>query len=372
FAENEIKPVILGFDEKEEFPVSLIEELGKTGVFGMNAPQKFGGMGADTLSYIIAVEELARVDGSVGATLAAHNSLGVGPIVEFGTEKQKQKYLPELCTGKALWAFGLTEKNAGSDAQAVETKADLKKGSWHITGSKLFITNGSSEISKGHTVAAITGKRPDGRKEISAILVENDLPGVTARTMRGKLVWRAANNADIAYKNVVVQEENLLGERGKGIHIMLKTIDNGRLSIAALGLGCAQGAYEMATEYAMKRKQFGKPISEFQAISFKLADMAMKVENARNTLYNACWLKDNGYEFGKQSAMAKLYCSEIAREVTDEAIQVFGGAGLLRENHVERFYRDQRLLQIGEGTSEILRMVISRKILKEFDQNSTD
>ncbi|NQU86675.1 MAG: acyl-CoA dehydrogenase family protein, partial [Mariniphaga sp.] len=265
-----------------------------------------------------------------------------------------------------------TEKNAGSDAQGVETTAEFKNGNWFINGSKLFIINGNSKISRGLTVAAITGQREDGRKEISAILVENDLPGITSHTMKGKLVWRVANNADIKYNNVVVPKENLLGEQGKGIHIMLKTIDNGRLSIAALGLGCAQGAFEMATDYAVKRKQFGKSISEFQGVSFKLADMAMKIETARNTLYNACWMKDNGLDFSKQSAMARLYCSEIAREVTDEAIQIFGGAGLLRENHIERFYRDQCLLQIGEGTSEILRLVISRKVLNDYESKSSE
>lgn len=365
FAEQEIKPVILYYDEKEEFPIDLIKQLGKLGVFGMNAPVEYGGKGLDTLSYIIAVEELARIDGSVGATLAAHNSLGIGPIMEFGTEEQKQHYLPSLCTGEKLWAFGLTEKNAGSDAQGVETTAQLKDGKWVVNGSKLFITNASSEIASGMTVAAITGTKPNEKKEISAILVDSDTSGYEKNVMKGKLVWRSADNGDIRFDNVSVPKGKLLGEQGKGIHIMLRTIDNGRLSIAALGLGCAQGAYEMAREYALNRKQFGRPIAEFQAVSFKISDMVMKIENARNTLYNACWLKDNGHEFGKQSAMAKLYCSEIAREVTDEAIQIFGAAGLLRENHIERFYRDQRLLQIGEGTSEILRMVISRKILRE-------
>lgn len=366
FAEGNIKPVILEYDKNEEFPTGLIAELGTLGVFGMNAPKEYGGTGSDTLSYIIVVEELARVDGSVAATLAAHNSLGVGPIVEFGTEQQKQELLPGLCTGKELWAFGLTEKNAGSDAQGVETTAGFSDGNWVVNGSKLFITNGSADISKGLTVAAVTGQRPDGKKEISAFLVRNNLPGVETLTMKGKLVWRAANNAELFYRDVKVGADDLLGERGKGIHIMLKTIDNGRLSIAALGLGCAQGAYEMALKYALERKQFGQAIAEFQSISFKLADMAVKIEAARNLLYNACWLKDSGAEFGKQSAMAKLYCAEVAREVTTEAMQIFGGAGLLHENHIERFYRDQRLLPIGEGTNEILRMVISRKIIKEF------
>lgn len=366
FAEAIIKPVIDDFDEKEIFPVELVREMGKIGVLGMTAPVEFGGQGSDYLEYIIAIEEMARVDSSMAATLAAHNSLGVGPIVEFGSQKQKETFLPAFCTGEKLWAFGLTEENAGSDAQGVETIAQISGNEFLVNGSKKYITNGTSEISAGMTTLAITGEK-DGRKEFTAILIEKEREGFIRETMKGKLVWRAADNGILYFNDCKVPLENQLGERGYGFKIMLKTLDSGRLSIAAIGLGLAQGAFEMAKAYAKYRKQFGKSLSEFQVIAFKLADMAMKIENARNTLYNACWLKDNGRPFGQHAAMAKLYAAEIAREVADEALQILGGAGLFknREWPIERFYRDQRLLQIGEGTSEILRMVISRNILKE-------
>lgn len=366
FAEKIVKPVIDDFDEKEIFPVELVREMGKTGVLGMNAPVQFGGQGSDSLSYIIAIEEMARVDSSMAATLAAHNSLGVGPILDFGTQKQKETFIPAFCTGEKLWAFGLTEENAGSDAQGVETTARIIDNKFLVNGSKKYITNGTSSISAGMTILAITGEN-EGRKELTAILVEKECEGFIRETMKNKLVWRAADNGILYFNDCCVPLENQLGERGKGFKIMLKTLDSGRLSIAAIGLGLAQGAYEMAKAYAKHRKQFGKSLSEFQVIAFKLADMALKIENARNTLYNACWLKDNDQPFAQQAAMSKLYCSEIAREVADEALQILGGAGLFknREWPIERFYRDQRLLQIGEGTSEILRMVISRNILKE-------
>ena len=366
FAEEKIKPVIDDFDEKEIFPVELIREMGRTGILGMQVPIEWGGIGSDTLSYIIAIEEIARIDSSMAATLAAHNSLGVGPILEFGNPEQKKRWLPSLCTGEKLWAFGLTEENAGSDAQGVETTAELDENQYIINGSKKYITNGTSPISAGTTLLAVTGNK-DGRKEMTAILVESEREGFTRETMRNKLVWRAANNGMLYFNNCKVPVENQLGEKGNGFKIMLKTLDSGRLSIAAMGLGLAQGAYEIAREYARHRKQFGKAISEFQVISFKLADMALKIEHARNSLYNACWLKDNGHAFNQQAAMSKLYCSEIAREVADEAVQVLGGAGLFKNRQwpIERFYRDQRLLQIGEGTSEILRMVIARGIMKD-------
>jgi alkylation response protein AidB-like acyl-CoA dehydrogenase len=366
FAETVIKPVIDYYDEKEIFPVELVREMGKLGVLGMTAPVEFGGQGSDYLSYVIAIEEMARIDSSMAATLAAHNSLGVGPIVEFGTQEQKAKFLPAFCTGEQLWAFGLTEENAGSDAQGVETTAQIDGNEFIVNGSKKYITNGTSEISAGMTTLAVTGEK-DGRKEFTAILIEKEREGFVRETMKTKLVWRAADNGILYFNDCRVPVENQLGERGYGFKIMLKTLDSGRLSIAAIGLGLAQGAYEIAKGYAKQRKQFGKSLSEFQVIAYKLADMALKIENARNTLYNACWLKDNGHPFAQQAAMAKLYAAEIAREVADEAVQILGGAGLFknREWPIERFYRDQRLLQIGEGTSEILRMVISRNILKE-------
>jgi len=366
FAETFVKPVIDDFDEKEIFPVELVREMGKTGILGMIAPTEFGGQGSDYLSYIIAIEEMARIDSSMAATLAAHNSLGVGPILEFGTQDQKEKFLPAFCTGEKLWAFGLTEENAGSDAQGVETTAQIIGNEFLVNGSKKYITNGTSEISAGMTTLAVTGEK-NRRKEFTAILIEKEREGFIRETMKTKLVWRSADNGILYFNDCRVPLENQLGERGNGFKIMLKTLDSGRLSIAAIGLGLAQGAYEIAKSYAKQRKQFGKPLSDFQVIAYKLADMALKIENARNTLYNACWLKDNGHPFAQQAAMSKLYAAEIAREVADEAVQILGGAGLFknREWPIERFYRDQRLLQIGEGTSEILRMVISRNILKE-------
>jgi alkylation response protein AidB-like acyl-CoA dehydrogenase len=367
FAEEKIKPVIGKFEALEEFPVELIRAMGGLNLFGMQAPVEYGGQGSDYLSFIIAVEELARVDSSMAATLAAHNSLGVGPILEFGTEAQKQKYLPPLCTAQNLWAFGLTEENAGSDAQGVETVAERKENGWLVNGHKKYITNGASGISRGISFVAQTGTRPDGKKEFTTFLVSKGTPGYTREYMKNKLLWRAADNGMVYFKNCLIPPEYQLGERGQGIKIMLKTIDSGRLSIAAMGLGLAQGAYEMATAFAKKRKQFGKAIAEFQTISFKLADMAMKIEHARCFLYHACWLKDQNQPFGKESAMAKLFCSQVAGDVAGDALQIFGGAGFFRNDEypVEKFFRDQRLLSIGEGTSEILRMVISRSVLKD-------
>lgn len=362
FAEREIKPIAQELDEKAEFSIDLTRKMGELGLFGIYLPHEYGGQGMDYLSYIIAVEELARIDGSQAATLAAHNSLGIGPLYYFGNEEQKKKYLPQLCTGDALWAFGLTEPDAGSDSRGSKTRAIIDNGEWVISGSKIFITNGSVDISIGATVQAVTGDT-DGRKEFTTIIVDKDTPGFTRQTMHGKMMWRASDTAQLFFDDCRVPLSNVLGERGQGSKIMLSTLDSGRLSIAAMGLGCAQGAFELAVSYAKERRQFGQPIANFQAISFKIADMALKIELARNLLYKACWLKDTHQPYAKESAMAKLYCSEIAKEVSDEAVQIHGGYGLMKDYAVERFYRDQRLLQIGEGTSEIQRMVIARNVL---------
>ncbi len=361
FAEREIKPVAQELDEKGEFSLDLTQKMGELGLFGMNIPESYGGQGLDTLSYIIAVEELARVDGSQAATLAAHNSLGIGPLVTYGTEEQKMKYLPSLCTGSGLWSFGLTEPGAGSDSRGSKTTAVLDGDEWVINGSKIFITNASVDISLGCTVQAVSGDE-NGKKIFTTIIVEKDTPGFRRVPMHNKMMWRASDTAELFFDDVRVPKENLLGKVGEGSHIMLNTLDGGRLSIGAMGLGLAQGAFEMALAYANERKQFGKPISKFQINAFKLADMAMKIELARNLLYKACWLKDEGRPYGKEAAMSKLYCSEVAKEVADEAVQIHGGYGLMKDYPVERFYRDQRLLQVGEGTSEIQRLVISRLI----------
>lgn len=361
FAEREVKPVAGKLDKEEKFSVELTRKIGEMGLFGMYVSEKYGGQGMDYLSYIIAVEELARIDGSQAATLAAHNSLGIGPLYYYGNEQQKERYIPRLCSGEALWAFGLTEPEAGSDSRGTKTTAQLENGNWVINGSKIFITNGATEITLGVSVQAITGEK-DGKKEFSSVIVEKGAPGFSAVAMHDKLCWRSSDTSQLFFDNCKVPKENLLGEQGKGDLIMLKTLDSGRLSIAAMGLGLAQGAFEQALQYAHERKQFGKSLVNFQVISFKLADMATKIELARNLLYKACWLRDNSKPFAKEAAMSKLYCSEIAKEIADEAVQIHGGYGLMGEYDIERFYRDQRILQIGEGTSEIQRMVIAKHI----------
>jgi len=359
FAIQEIKPLAQKLDEHSEFSPEITRKMGKLGLLGVTVPEDYGGQNLDTLSYLIAVEELARVDSSQAATIAAHNSLGLAPIKNYGSKAQKEKLLPKLTSGEKLWAFGLTEPNAGSDPKAVETKAQLKGDQWVVNGKKVFITNSASELSMGITILADTSDNPS-EKEFSAILLERDVTNYQTESIRNKMVWRAADTGRVFFSNSKAPKKNLLGERGKGLKIMLETLDSGRLSIAAIGLGLAQGALDMAREHALKRKQFGKSIAKFQSIADKLVDMDVKLELARNYLYNSCWLKDNGLPFSKQAAIAKLYTSEIAKEIADESVQVFGAYGLFKDNDIERFYRDQRILRIGEGTSEILKMVIAK------------
>ncbi|MHA1975690.1 MAG: acyl-CoA dehydrogenase family protein [Candidatus Hodarchaeales archaeon] len=363
FAEKEIAPIAGDLDEKEEFSPTLTKKMGDLGLLGVYLPEEYGGSELSYLAYIVAVEELARVDGSQAATIAAHNSLGIGPIYYFGSKEQREKYLPQLTTGDKLWGFGLTEPEAGSDAGASKTKAVNKGDSWVINGSKNFITNGSSSASLGVTVQTITGSRPDGKKEYTSFLVEQGTEGFESQEMHRKMVWRASITSELFFTNCKIPESQMLGKRGEGFHQMLDTLDKGRLSIAAMGLGCAVGAYELALEYAQQRKAFGRKISTFQANAFKLADMATEIEAARNLLYKATWLFDQGRsEYKKYAAMSKLYCSEVANRVVNNAVQIHGGYGLMKEYPVERFFRDQKLLEIGEGTSEIQRLVISRYI----------
>ena len=362
FAEKEIAPVARELDQKEFFSLDTCRAMGELGLFGMIVSEDYGGQGMDYVSYIIAVEEIARIDGSHAATIAAGNSLGISPLYYYGSEEQKRKYLPKLCTGEGLWGFGLTEPGAGSDAGASATTAVLDGDQWVLNGSKIFITNASAPNSIGVTVMCKTGKREDGRDELSCILVEHGTPGFEAREMHGKMMWRASNTSELYFDDCRVPQENILGVRGKGFHQMLETLDGGRLSIGAMGVGGAQGAYELALRYAKERQQFGKPVASFQVNAFKLADMAMEIEAARLLLYNACWLRDNHKFFSKHAAMAKLYASEVMGRVTDQAVQLHGGYGLMQEYDVERFYRDYKLLTIGEGTSEIQRLVIARLI----------
>jgi short/branched chain acyl-CoA dehydrogenase len=362
FAESEIAPVAAELDDKEAFSAELTRKMGEIGLFGMFVSENYDGQALDYLSYIIAVEEIARVDGSQAATVAAGNSLGIGPLYYFGNEEQKAKYLPPLCRGEAVWGFGLTEPTAGSDAGGSKTTAVKDGNEWVINGSKIFITNAACEMTLGVTVQAITGTRANGKPEYSCFIVEPGMKGFKAVPMKGKMMWRSSNTAELYFDDVRVPAANLLGNQGDGFHQMLQTLDGGRLSIGAMGLGGAQGAYELALKYAKSREQFGQPISKFQAVAFKLADSAMEIECGRNLLYKACWLRSHKRPFEREAAMAKLYCSELMGRVANHAVQIHGGYGLMKDYHVERFYRDQKLLDIGEGTSEVQRIVISRYI----------
>ncbi|MBW1836110.1 MAG: acyl-CoA dehydrogenase family protein [Deltaproteobacteria bacterium] len=362
FAINEIAPVSAELDEKESFSVELTKKMGAIGLFGMVVSEEYDGQGMDYLSYIIAVEEIARVDGSQAATIAAGNSLGIGPIYYYGTEEQRRKYLPKLCSGEGLWGFGLTEPTAGSDAGGSKTTAVLDGNEWVLNGSKIFITNAACELSMGVTVQAVTGTRSSGKPEYTCFLLEHGTPGFKAVPMHKKMMWRSSNTAELYFDDVKIPKDSVLGNPGDGFRQMMQTLDGGRLSIAAMGLGGAQGAYEQALKYAKEREQFGQPISKFQAVAFKLADCATELECARYLLYKACWLRDQNRLFEKEAAMAKLYCSEMMGRVVNHAVQIHGGYGLMKDYNVERFYRDQKLLEIGEGTSEIQRIVISRHI----------
>lgn len=364
FAETEIAPVAKELDDKEEFSTELTRKMGELGLFGCVVSDQYGGQGMDYLSYIVAVEELARVDGSQAATVAAHNSLGVAPLYYYGSEEQKTEYIPALCDGSGLWGFGLTEAEAGSDAQASKTTAryDSANDEWVINGSKLWITNSACELTRGITVQAVTGKKENGRAELSCFIVPSKAKGLTQKAMKEKMMWRSSNTGELYFDDVRVPAKNMLGKQGDGFKQMMETLDNGRLSIGAMGLGLAKGAFEMTLKYAGERVTFGKPIAKHQAVSFKLAEMATRIEAAENLLYKACWLKQSGKPFQKEAAMAKLYCSEVAEYCAREGQQTFGGYGLMKEYPIERFYRDAALLRIGEGTSEIQRLVISRYI----------
>jgi alkylation response protein AidB-like acyl-CoA dehydrogenase len=362
FAEKEIAPIARELDEKEQFSIELTQKMAELGLLGCFVPEKYGGSNMGYISYIIVVEELARVDGSQAATIAAGNSLGIGPIYYFGNDKQKQEWLPRLCTGEYLAAFGLTEPEAGSDAGSSRTTAEVKGKDWVINGRKIFITNAACPLTGVIIVQAVTGKREAGHAELSCFIVPRDAAGFTAKEMKGKMMWRSSNTGELFFDDCIVPKENLLGRIGDGFHQMLTTLDGGRLSIAAMGLGGSQGAFEIALEYANSRVQFGRPISSFQVNAFKLADMALEIELARNFLYKVCWMRENNLPITKEAAMTKLYCSEVMHRCVHQGLQLHGGYGLMKDFRIERFYRDQRLLEIGEGTSEILRIVIARHI----------
>jgi short-chain 2-methylacyl-CoA dehydrogenase len=357
FARERVEPLAAELDLSGRFPYQLVTELGELGLMGLPVPERYGGAGGDTVSYAIAIEELTRIDSSVAITVAAHTSLGTMPILLFGSDEQKERWLPDLASGRRLAAFGLTEADAGSDAGATRTTAELRDGSWVINGSKLFITNAGTDVTWGVTLTARTGEG-----EISNIVVENGTPGYTVSAPMKKLGWRASDTRELAFEDCAVPEDNLLGPRGEGFHQFLEILDGGRISVAAMGVGLAQGAYDLALAYAQDREQFGKPIASFQAIRFKLADMATEIEAGRSLVYKAAWLKDQGRPFAREAAMAKLFTGELSNRVANAALQIHGGFGYMEEAAVSRLYRDQKILEIGEGTNEVQRMVIARHL----------
>ena len=357
FARERIEPVAAELDATGRFPYELVSDLGDLGLMGLPVPEQYGGAGGDTVSYAIAIEELTRIDSSVAITVAAHTSLGTMPILLFGSEEQKERWLPDLASGRRLAAFGLTEPDAGSDAGATRTTADLRDGSWVINGSKLFITNAGTDVTWGVTLTARTGE-----DEISNIVVENGTPGYVVSAPMKKLGWRASDTRELSFEDCTVPEANLLGPRGEGFRQFLEILDGGRISVAAMGVGLAQGAYDLASAYARERTQFGKPIGRFQAIAFQLADMAVEIEAGRQLVYRAAWLKDKGRPFALEAAMAKLYTGELSHRVANQALQIHGGYGFMDESPISRLYRDQKILEIGEGTNEVQRMVIARHL----------
>jgi alkylation response protein AidB-like acyl-CoA dehydrogenase len=357
FAREKIAPVAEELDRESRFPYDIVRELGELGLMGMTVSEEYGGAGTDTVSYAIAVEELTRVDSSVAITVAAHHSLGTLPIYYFGSEEQRREWLPDLASGRKLAAFGLTEPDAGSDAGATRTNAELRDGRWVVNGSKIFITNAGTDITGCVTITARTGD-----DEISNLIVPNGTAGYEISQPMKKMGWHASDTRELSFRDCAVPEGNLLGPRGKGFQQFLEILDGGRISVAAMGVGLAQGAYDLAAQYARERHQFGKPIGTFQAVQFKLADMATEVEAGRQLVYRAAWLKDQGRPFGLAAAQAKLYTGELSHRVANWALQIHGGYGYMDEYAISRLYRDQKILEIGEGTNEVQRMVIARHL----------
>jgi short/branched chain acyl-CoA dehydrogenase len=363
FAEKEIAPHASQWDRDHHFPVDVVRKMGSLGLFGLTAPEQYGGADGDFTSLCVAIEEVGRVDQSLGITLEAGVGLGINPILTFGTDEQKDTWLPELVEGQKLAGFGLTEPGAGSDAGATKTKAELRDGEWVVNGSKQFITNSGSEITSLVTVTARTGEREDGRAEISTIIVPSDTPGFTAEKAYDKLGWHASDTHPLSFSDARVPESNLLGERGRGFAQFLATLDDGRVAIAALAVGCIQACLDLSLQYAGERTTFGVPIGRKQGVAFQIADLEVMLAASRQLTYQAAWMKDAGKpakEFKHAAAIAKLYATESAVTATRIATQVFGGYGFMEEYPVARFYRDAKVLEIGEGTSEVQRMLIAR------------
>jgi len=357
FAEQRIAPVAEELDREHRFPYDLVSELAELGLMGIPIPEEYGGAGADTLAYAIAIEELTRIDSSVAITVAAHTSLGTMPVFLFGSDEQKERWLPDLASGRRLGAFGLTEPGAGSDAGATQTRADLRGGEWVVNGAKIFITNAGTDITWGVTITARTGE-----DETSNVVVPNGTPGYEISPPMEKLGWRASDTRELSFSDAAVPEDHLLGPRGAGFKQFLEILDGGRISVAAMGVGLAQGAYDLAARYAQEREQFGGPIARFQTVRFKLADMATEIEAGRQLVYKAAWLKDRGRPFATEAAMAKLYTGLLSNRAANDALQIHGGYGYMDEYAISRLYRDQKVLEIGEGTNEVQRMVIANRL----------
>ena len=362
FALEVVGPQIGEFYERDEFPTAIVRQMGELGLFGLPFPEEYGGSGGDYFTLCVALEELARVDSSIAITLEAGVSLGAMPIYRFGTEEQKRRWLPRLCDGAALGAFGLTEPGGGSDAGATRTTARLEDGHWVINGSKAFITNSGTDLTELVTVTAVTGTRPDGGKEISAILVPSGTPGFVVGQRYSKVGWNASDTRELSFSDCRVPEENLVGERGRGYAQFLSILDEGRIAIAALATGLAQGCVDESVKYAGQREAFGQTIGKNQAIAFMIADMEVRAETARLAYYRAAEKMLRGEPFKREAAVAKLYSSEAAMENARWATQVHGGYGFMNEFPVGRFYRDAKILEIGEGTSEVQRMLIARSL----------
>jgi short/branched chain acyl-CoA dehydrogenase len=357
FARDRVAPLAEELDRESRFPYELVAEMAELGLMGIPVPEEYEGAGGDTVSYVLAIEELTRIDSSVAITVAAHTSLGTMPILLFGSEEQKRRWLPDLASGRTLAAFGLTEPGAGSDAGNTRTTAELRDGRWVVNGSKMFITNAGTDITWGVTVTARTGD-----DEISNIVIPNGTAGYEISAPLKKLGWRASDTRELSFKDAAVPEDHLLGPRGHGFQQFLEILDGGRISVAAMGVGLAQGAYDLAYAYAQEREQFGKPIASFQAVKFRLADMATEIEAGRGLVLRAAWLKDQGRPFAREAAMAKLYTGELSNRAANWALQIHGGYGYMDEYAISRIYRDQKILEIGEGTNEVQRMVIARHL----------
>jgi short-chain 2-methylacyl-CoA dehydrogenase len=362
FARQEVAPVAEELDREKRFPYEIVAKLGELGLMGIPFPEEYGGAGGDSLAYALAVEELTRVDSSVAITMCAHTSLGTQPIYLFGTEEQKREYLPDLCAGRKLGAFGLTEPEAGSDAGNTKTRARLEDGEWVIDGAKQFITNAGTDISGHVAITAATGPGTNGQPEISNLIVPTGTPGYEQGEPYRKMGWNASDTRPLTFTEARVPEANLLGPRGAGFKQFLHILDIGRIGVAAMGVGLAQGALDQALAYAKERKAFGRPISKFQAIQAKLADMATEIEAARLLVYKAAFLKDEGRNFTLTAAQAKLKTGRLAVRASEEAVQIHGGYGYIEEYPVCRFYRDAKILTIGEGTDEVQQMVIARAL----------